>query len=43
VEAQVLTAQHDVLREFHRSGEISFTVMRAVRHDWDLDHARSRD
>ncbi|MDA8303327.1 MAG: Na+/H+ antiporter [Actinomycetota bacterium] len=42
VEAQVLSAQHEALRDLHRSGEISFTVMRAVRRDLDLDQARSQ-
>ncbi len=40
VERRLLDVQHEALRELHRSGEISFAVLRAVRHEVDLEHAR---
>ena len=40
VEDRLLVAQHDVLRDLHRGGEITFSVMRSVRRELDLEHAR---
>ncbi len=39
-EDQLLAAQHDMLRDLHRDGEITFSVMRAVHRELDLEHAR---
>ncbi len=39
VRAELLGAQHGVLRRLHREGEISFAVMRAVRREIDLEEA----
>ena len=36
---RLLTRQHDVLRQLQRDGDISFTVMRQVRRDLDLEQA----
>jgi CPA1 family monovalent cation:H+ antiporter len=43
VERRLLLAQHEILEELHRAGEISFTVMRDVRRELDLEHARYED
>lgn len=39
VQRRLLTTQHEVLRELHSRGEITFTVMREVRRELDLEHA----
>ncbi|HET6811071.1 MAG TPA: Na+/H+ antiporter [Acidimicrobiales bacterium] len=39
VQRRLLATQHEVLRQLHRDGEISFTVMREVRRELDLEHA----
>lgn len=40
VEREVLATQHESLRAMHRGGEISFSVMRDVRRELDMEHAR---
>lgn len=40
VEKHLLDAQHEALRSMHRSGDISFAVMREVRRELDLELAR---
>ncbi len=39
VQARLLTVQHQVLEELHRRGEISYSVMRQVRYELDLEQA----
>lgn len=40
VERRLLAVQHAVLQDMHRQGEISFNVLRNVRRELDLEHAR---
>lgn len=39
VQRRLLRAQYEVLRRMHRQGEISFSVLRAVRRELDLEHS----
>jgi Na+/H+ antiporter len=39
VQRRLLAVQQGVLRQLHQDGEISFTVMRQVRRELDLEHA----
>ena len=39
VQRRLLAHQYNVLRQLHRSGEISFSVMRQVRRELDLEQA----
>lgn len=39
VRRQLLAHQHEVLRQLHREGRVSFAVMEAVRRELDLEHA----
>ncbi len=40
LEQRLLDTQRDTLRTLHRSGEISYSVMRTVRRELDLEQAR---
>jgi monovalent cation/hydrogen antiporter len=40
VERRLLSAQREALRKMHQQGEISFSVMRGVQRELDLEHAR---
>lgn len=40
VERRLLGAQREALQKMHRQGEITFSVMRGVRRELDLEHAR---